>query len=508
MPAGVSTRLLGLAQPLASTFWPKTDARDYALLPSGSSGIPPAQTGAHALRVLCCHPLLLVRRRLRLVLVSVGILALAAVGVVAYFVLRALPLPPLYARFHAAELALPQHDASLAFPEGRDGRYLWVANHASKCGWGNAMQELFLNAYLAYRSNRAFVFDNYTWSRDEGDYSLYNLKPIPSRIPLTAFMRGPIVGGAFPEGDHAPRAVVPEYFYEVCTNRTTMMSSSEVSGPLVDPSAETVIKTWIREMGDERCVEVERQPPEVFDEHLFADASRLLDIWPHFSASPIVQSFSWSTLVELAFDNNRDTIAPTSPSEPPLTSVPVSRSRALARYTPIPGLLVLHIRRGDFASHCTDVLARRELGYTAFNAFPALPDRWPGPPPDASEAEKRALYARHCFPDIDAVVARVGAVRGTPAGRGLQHVYIMTNAAPAWAARLARALREAHGWAHVASSRELVLTPEQRYVAQAVDMLVAQRAQVFIGNGFSTLSGMVTMLRMANGVPPEATRHW
>lgn len=71
------------------------------------------------------------------------------------------------------------------------------------------MQELFLNAYLAYRSDRAyasdatratlsersilsrrFVFDNYTWSRDEGDYSLYNLKPIPSRIPLTALIRG------------------------------------------------------------------------------------------------------------------------------------------------------------------------------------------------------------------------------------------------------------------------------------------------------------------------------
>ena len=35
-----------------------------------------------------------------------------------------------------------------------------------------------------------FVFDNYTWSRGEADYSLYNLKPIPSRIPLSALIRG------------------------------------------------------------------------------------------------------------------------------------------------------------------------------------------------------------------------------------------------------------------------------------------------------------------------------
>ena len=35
-----------------------------------------------------------------------------------------------------------------------------------------------------------FVFDNYTWSRGEEDYSLYNLKPIPSRIPLSALIQG------------------------------------------------------------------------------------------------------------------------------------------------------------------------------------------------------------------------------------------------------------------------------------------------------------------------------
>jgi hypothetical protein len=40
-------------------------------------------------------------------------------------------VPPLYESFHEHELRLPQHDASLRFPEGKDGRYIWFANHAA-----------------------------------------------------------------------------------------------------------------------------------------------------------------------------------------------------------------------------------------------------------------------------------------------------------------------------------------------------------------------------------------
>ncbi|KAI0674359.1 hypothetical protein C8Q78DRAFT_589150 [Trametes maxima] len=474
---------------------------EYDLLPSnapgGSPKSPRACTGLRRISYL-----LSVRRRLRTLLVVLGLLVSAA-GALAYYIYT-IPLPPLYSRFHRAELALPQHNVSLLFPEGREGKYLWVANHASKCGWGNAMQELFLNAYLAYRTDRAFVFDNYTWSRGEEDYSLYNLKPIPSRIPLTALIRGPIVGGPFPSTDRTPRAVTPEYFYEVCPNRT-IIGSYTIRDQFADPSAGTLIRAWSERMAPHQCVEVESSPPEVFDEHVFADAGRLLDIWPQFSQSPIVQSFGWSTLVELAFDNNREVFSPASPFEAPISSVPFSRG--LARYTPIPGLLVLHLRRGDFKGHCYDVLAERSIGYTGFNSFPALPDHW-SLPEDISGADKRNIYTRHCFPDIDMIVARVEEIRATPAGRGLSHLYIMTNGSPSWVARLKAALQARYEWTHVGSSRDMMFNAEQKYVAQAVDMLVAQRAQVFVGNGFSTLSGMVVMLRMANNVDPGATRHW
>lgn len=41
-------------------------------------------------------------------------------------------LPPLYAKFHQAELALPQHSQDLLPPDDKDRKYFFVANHA----WG------------------------------------------------------------------------------------------------------------------------------------------------------------------------------------------------------------------------------------------------------------------------------------------------------------------------------------------------------------------------------------
>ena len=149
-------------------------------------------------------------------------------------------------------------------------------------------------------------------------------------------------------------------------------------------------------------------------------------------------------------------------------------------------VLVLHIRRGDFQSHCFDVLERRSIGFTGFNSFPALPDRWAL----STDFSKHDQYSEHCFPDIDAIADRVEEVRraeGAAARTLLDKVYIMTNGSPRWVRRLTEALHARYAWAHIASSRDLVLTPEQKHVSQALDMLVAQRAQVFVGNGVSAM---------------------
>jgi hypothetical protein len=128
-----------------------------------------------------------------------------------------------------------------------------------------------------------------------------------------------------------------------------------------------------------------------------------------------------------------------------------------------------------------------------FNEFPGLPDRFSVALAEVSP-EKPKLYHAHCFPEIAQIVARVRKVRmallpATP----LSRVYVLTNGRQEWLAELKDALQaDARGWGleewtHIGTSRDLRLTREQQHNAHAMDMAVAQLADVFLGNGVSVL---------------------
>nr|VWP00504.1 H15 domain-containing protein [Ganoderma boninense] len=239
----------------------------------------------------------------------------------------------------------------------------------------------------------------------------------------------------------------------------------------------------------------------------FGDKNAMLAAWADFAASPVVSTFRWSPLVELAFDNNREVVAPTTVSEPPLSALPYDTPNAV-RYPAIPGLLVLHLRRGDYAGHC-EHLAKWSSTFLAFNQLPGLEDFTPPPgsaPWGENTPENTALYRRRCLPTIPEVVARVREVQQAHTARGLENVYIMTNGALEWVEELKGALADMGGFKHIASSRDTVLNWEQKYVAQAMDMLVGQRAHVFIGNGWSSLTGGIVVMRHANGFHADTTR--
>jgi hypothetical protein len=130
----------------------------------------------------------------------------------------------------------------------------------------------------------SYVFDNYTWERTPGDFSSYNGKPIPARVPLTALISGmlhflthytllsllsnpgPAAGDPFPQSTNAPPAVTPKFFDEVCPNRT-VIDCQEINGMLSNASAATILQAWVDklEQTEDRCVEVKEHSGQIFD---------------------------------------------------------------------------------------------------------------------------------------------------------------------------------------------------------------------------------------------------
>jgi hypothetical protein len=89
-------------------------------------------------------------------------------------------------------------------------------------------------------------------------------------------------------------------------------------------------------------------------------------------------------------------------------------------------------------------------------------------------------YLQHCLPTIPQIVSKLHTLR-------LQHpslrrVYVLSNGWGWWLNGLKGALQE-DGWDDMKSTVELRLDDEQEYVGMAVDMAIAEKAEVFVGNG-------------------------
>ncbi|KAI0289296.1 hypothetical protein BC826DRAFT_1032786 [Russula brevipes] len=415
--------------------------------------------------------------------------------------------PPRFYEWHDREKRLPQHNPDLPYPQGRDGRYIRFANQLNGLGFGNALQEMLFNAHLAYLAKRIYVFENYTWAKTSGDFSHFNDNPIPARVPLTSLLSGPIAGDPFPSSTGGSPAVIPEFFNQVCPN-LTIIDRQEVDRALpVNASAATIVRAWLHklEQTDDRCIEIKEFSGQIFDYMLFGNSTRLLDIWPSLVTSPVLTHFSWSLLIIAALRENARAIHPALSSVTPASLMPSSNLK------PLSGLLALHIRRGDYIDHCVS-LTGWDSHFMGFNEFPDLPDRFF---PSSDEAEKQLQYRAHCFPDVEQIVARVREVRASLLSTTrLSRAYVLTNGRREWLEELKDALQDdarregLDPWVHIGTSRDLNLTKEQRHNSQAMDMAVAQRAEVFVGNGFSSLTSNVVMLRAAQGVPWEKNRFW
>ena len=303
-----------------------------------------------------------------------------------------------------------------------------------------------------------------------------------------------------------------EYWDKVCPEPHAIVSDEVVDA--AEGDADEVLRTWVEKLKTlPRCVEI--TGTQIWNiwcvpladsvtpintgvqalilmvasalAHRIFGSKRVLAIWDSLKKSPVITGFRWSQLIEDGFVKNRQYFTHTSWLRDFFTSPAYP-------YDVIPGLLVLHIRRGDFEEHCMH-FARWGSQWNGFNQFPELPDQFV--PPSGSgngqfTEEGKDIYLRHCFPDIEQIVARVAEVRATPAGHGLKDVYIMTNGKQSWIEDLEKELAKLGGWDKIASSKDLQLSWEQQFVAQSIDMLIGQRAQVIIGNGVRRICLLVS----------------
>ena len=94
------------------------------------------------------------------------------------------------------------------------------------------------------------------------------------------------------------------------------------------------------------------------------------------------------------------------------------------------------------------------------------------------------LYRAKCLPQVLDIIARARRMRKNHPL--LRSIYLLTDAHGPWLDEV-RMWLESEGWDHVWVGREDIYPRwREREVGVAVDMEVARRAGVFVGNGVST----------------------
>ncbi|KAJ7919867.1 hypothetical protein B0H13DRAFT_2230817 [Mycena leptocephala] len=420
--------------------------------------------------------------------------------------------PPKYLALRRWEAALPQHNLSLPFPEGKTGRYVKFSNQAGVLGWNTYFNDVLMNAHLAYISDRAYVFQDYTWAPQDFQWPRRKWLTKHPHTPLNAIVSGPVAGGLFESDDPAPRAISQDWFDVVCPKNERHYI--DINAPGVNPAVSQqasesgieILTHWRTVLRDapERCLEIVAPSdakgdgdafPQIFDPLLWK-SPRILTLWASISQSPISRLLDASPIVGSAVARNTYLFIPRGP-----------RPTHPAPRDPFQRMLAVHLRRGDAYEALCREMSRRDEGFYAWNLFPQLPDRFVSEP-DARGTDERFLA--RCWPDQAGVIRKVAEVRrqylvhATQSNATLDVVYILSNEKGRWIDGLKKMLQK-DGWT-VAASQDLVLDAEQKDVGMAVDMEIARRAAVFVGNGWSALTSNIVYQRLLDKRDPLSIR--
>ena len=338
------------------------------------------------------------------------------------------------------------------------------------------------------------MFQDHIWNLDHYPWPKEKYRENPPRTPLNALLSGPPAGGSWDSDDNAPRSVSEHWFSTVCPeSERRIILTGDVKPAVYWEEGDVIFKHWQKLLTDapERCIEVQASntendgTPQTFDLWLWG-STRVLSLWDEFKNSPVSRLLAPSAIVKAAVDRNEYLFLPRGPR--PLRPAPLN---------PYDRMLAIHLRRGDYESHCLG-LANWNSTFYSWDLLPFLPDKFIHPSPEGYEWGKNtpeaiAHYQKHCYPDHDTIMDKIQKSReeyiqaAKPREyRLLDVVFLLTNDHTNWVEELKAKLKQS-GWHTVVTTRDLELDQEQKDVGLAVDMDFARKAAVFIGNGVSSL---------------------
>ncbi|KAF5382695.1 hypothetical protein D9615_003074 [Tricholomella constricta] len=342
---------------------------------------------------------------------------------------------------------------------------------------------------------------HYSWPKP-----VFRNHEFPPHTPLNAIISGPSAGGPWDVGDDAPRSISDKWFDVVCPKRERRIINTREVKPVIGwADGIDIFNHWKQVLLDapERCIEIEPEHykkdfyPQTFDLWLWG-STRVRSLWPSFSKSPTSRLLEPSPIVKSAVERNAYLFNPRGPRPPH----PVSRD-------PHDRMLAIHARRGDFKDACLH-LAKWNSTFYSWNLLEELPDAFP-PPPGGEQGnntpENIRKYLEHCLPSFDDIVSKVRDSRyeylkeSKKGHKTLDVLFLLTNAEGEWLDQLKATLRE-DGWHTIVTSKDLELDQEQTEVNMAVDMEIARRAAVFVGNGWSSFTSNIVHKRLVDGKEP------
>ncbi|RXK35614.1 hypothetical protein M231_07144 [Tremella mesenterica] len=402
-------------------------------------------------------------------------------GLVLFIVIVIRPSPPFPPSF--GEEWKVESGAALGDSEGRLGRYVKF-DVPQGTGFNHQLQRVLLQHHLALLGNRSLAFEPFVEDKTNLPFDIFRWPWRSARIPLSAYIAGVISG--FEKFYNSPRAVPASYYRQYCSSWRehvyTLRTDSHPNGDLtlVPNGQDRIHQIQVLLAGsDESCIRIRG---EVFDDAFF-DSSAPLELYDSFVRSPVMKHFTFSPTVlgilnrampELATDH--------TPYDLDLIAHPTSD--VMERTSSWKHVLALHLRKGKEWEHTCVQKGETSAPFVSFNKLPRLPGNENVPPPSSMvEATRMGLYRAKCLPEVLDIIGRARRMRKNHPL--LRVVYILSDGEDEWAEEV-RMWLASEGWDKVWIGKlDVYPSRKEREVGVAVDMEIARRAGVFVGNGVS-----------------------